>query len=109
MEPLSLRNQPSMLFILSYQQKKITCFLLLTFLCEAVSAQNTFDFKKFNLYDLNSLSVGSDTGRVNDDSPNRIFVPGRKFTYGYSMKKNGRSYRFAAAIRIARLLSVARH
>ncbi len=74
---------------------KITCFLLLTLLCGTVCAQDTFDFTKFNLYDLNSMSVGSDTGRINDNSPNRIFVPGRKFTYNYSLKKNGRNYRFA--------------
>ena len=61
-----------------------------------VFSQNTRNLEKFNLYDLDiPVEMIADTGVPNIDSKNKIFIPGRRFTYNYTLTKNGRKYLFA--------------
>lgn len=71
-------------------------FSLLFSSCTWVFSQNVLDFKKFNLYDLDTpMEMMGDTGVPNINSKNTIFIPGRRFTYNYTLTKNRREYLFA--------------
>jgi hypothetical protein len=70
-------------------------FLLLTASPKGIS-QPAFDLEKFFLYDAPIPAILRDSGSLNTaNQDNLIFIPGRTFTYTYSLKKNGKMYYYA--------------